>query len=403
VSEQILPRLFRQRLQQYKPALFKGSMFSGLLASYLVLTFAFLIVSRPAGTRFIEALGWGLVVLLAGFLAWQASGSRLRLPLLTQSTPLAAVEIAPAVAPPPGEQRVTEDLVLSLWTAERLPQARFFTTERAGGLPAIRVPAEAEISYPMILPPGSLLRVGFAAVGEGQIEATVTFGDQILANTRSAAGREGGDITWFEIDLSGLEGQPASLRLVTDSDGGPLVAHSEPSTGSPEGLWIMPQILTNASWLLPDPLPGGVEMRPAGYRFGETVELVGYSVNSEDLQPGEMLAVTLCFRLARRDVGDEYITAQRLYPTIFVHLLDEEGQIQAQHDAPPIGGAFPVADWQPGTIITDRHELVLPSQAGLDGSALAIGLYDPNSLERWPVMDATGAPQPDGRALLPLE
>jgi hypothetical protein len=106
----------------------------------------------------------------------------------------------------------------------------------------------------------------------------------------------------------------------------------------------------------------------------------------------------LYWRLIRRDVA-----LQRLYPSIFVHLLDEEGQIQAQHDAPPLGGAFPVADWQPGTIIADRHELVLPSQAVLDGSALAVGLYDPNSLERWPVTDGAGTSQPDGRALLPLE
>jgi hypothetical protein len=335
---------------------------------------------------------------LAGFLVWQLSSGRIVLPFLKRSTSLGVAETALAVAPPPGETRVTQDLALSLWTAERLPQARFVTTGLVNGLPAIHVPADAEISYQMSLPPESRLRVGFAAVGDGQIEAAITFGDQVLAKTRPAAGREVGAIRWFDIDLTGLAGQTGVLRLVTDSDGRPPVAHSEPAAGSPQGLWIMPQLLTEAVWLLPDPPPDGVEMRPAGYRFGEAVELVGYSFEPEDPQPGEILAVTLYWRLVRRDVA-----VQRLYPTVFVHLLNREGQIQAQHDAPPIGGAYPVADWQPRTIIADRHELLLPSDVVLDGTTLAVGLYDPISLERWPVTDATGTPQSDGRVLLPLE
>jgi hypothetical protein len=62
-----------------------------------------------------------------------------------------------------------------------------------------------------------------------------------------------------------------------------------------------------------------------------------------------------------------------------------------------------VADWQPGTIIADRRELLLPADAAMDSSTLAVGLYDPISLERWPVTDIDGVAQPDGRAIFSLE
>jgi hypothetical protein len=402
VGEQILPDLFRLRLQQYKPALFKGSVFSGFLILFLGLTFSFLVLSRPAGISLTKALGWALVALTAGFLVWQINSGRVQPPLLIRPTRLAAAEITPAVAPPiappPGESRVIQDLASSLWTAERLPQARLATTELVEVLPAIRVPADAALNYPLTLPPGGRLRIGFAAVGDGQLEAKVMYGDQVLAETKSIAEAEVGTIHWFDVDLTGLAEQTGILRLVTDSDGRPPLAHSEPAADTPQGLWIMPQIVTDAGWLLPDPLPDEVKVRPAGYRFGEVVELVGYSFDPEVPQPGETLAVTLYWRLVRRDVA-----TQRLYPTTFVHLLDAEGQILGQHDAPPVEGVYPVANWQPGMIVADRHEVQLPSDAMLDGAQLAIGFYEPGSLERWPVTDVNGVAQPDGRAIFSLE
>jgi hypothetical protein len=64
-----------------------------------------------------------------------------RLPLLTQTASLATTEHGLAIAPPPEvPSRIIHDLSLSLWTAERLPQARLVTSELHAGLPAIQVP-----------------------------------------------------------------------------------------------------------------------------------------------------------------------------------------------------------------------------------------------------------------------
>jgi hypothetical protein len=403
VGEQLLPALFRLRLEQYKPPLFKGSVFSGLLLLLLGLTFGFLVLSRSAGS-FNGALAWSLLTFVAIFLIWQVGSGRVRLPLLTQTASLATTEHGLAIAPPPDvPSRIIHDLSLSLWTAERLPQARLVTSELHAGLPAIQVPADAELGYSLSLPPGSQLSLGFAAVGEGRLAATVLFGEQVLLQTTAVATTDGERVEWFLVDLAELGGQTGTLRLLTDSDGVlPVVAHSEPALGAPEGRWVMAQIATAADWLFPDPPPEGLVMEAVAYQFGGVVELVGYTIDPPQPRRGEVAFITLYWRLSS-ELSGEYAALQPLYPTVFVHLLDPQHQILAQHDAPPLGGAYPVADWQPGVIIADRHELLIPAGGTLEGALIAVGLYDPVDLARWPAMDDNGIVQPDGRALLPIE
>jgi hypothetical protein len=129
----------------------------------------------------------------------------------------------------------------------------------------------------------------------------------------------------------------------------------------------MAQIATAADWLFPDPPPEGLVMEAVAYQFGGVVELVGYTIDPPQPRRGEVAFITLYY------------------------------------DAPPLGGAYPVADWQPGVIIADRHELLIPVGGTLEGALIAVGLYDPVDLARWPAMDDNGIVQPDGRALLPIE
>jgi hypothetical protein len=66
--------------------------------------------------------------------------------------------------------------------------------------------------------------------------------------------------------------------------------------------------------------------------------------------------------------------------------LDADGEIIAQFDAPPLDGLYPTAAWLSGEIILDSHILTLPEST----KVLAVGLYDPASLMRLPVSDASG-------------
>jgi hypothetical protein len=61
--------------------------------------------------------------------------------------------------------------------------------------------------------------------------------------------------------------------------------------------------------------------------------------------------------------------------TVFLHLLDSEGEKVAQRDSQPCDGECPTSGWQPGQIVADRHSLSLPPGAALGPYRLALGLY----------------------------
>ena len=78
--------------------------------------------------------------------------------------------------------------------------------------------------------------------------------------------------------------------------------------------------------------------------------------------------------------------------TVFVHLLAPDGSKVAQRDSRPCDGACPTNNWQPGTLVLDRHTLELGATPAPGPYRLAVGLYLLGSGERAAVMgrdDAT--------------
>lgn len=67
---------------------------------------------------------------------------------------------------------------------------------------------------------------------------------------------------------------------------------------------------------------------------------------------------------------------------VFVHLVDEAGNILAQSDAVPAGWTRPTTGWLPGEYVVDVHTLTLPSGLPSGQLAFRIGLYDPVTGER---------------------
>ncbi len=64
--------------------------------------------------------------------------------------------------------------------------------------------------------------------------------------------------------------------------------------------------------------------------------------------------------------------------TVFVQLLDGNGALVAQSDAPPVGGSRPTTTWRPGEYITDTHTLTF-NRTNVDTPlTLIAGLYDAN-------------------------
>lgn len=161
--------------------------------------------------------------------------------------------------------------------------------------------------------------------------------------------------------------------------------------GAVEGLWLWPRLETASAWLLSDPLPADLGLFPADFQFEGRVALIGYRPELKTLQPGETAVITLYW--------------QPLAPisenaAVFLHLLDEAGNLVAQDDGPPVGGAYPLTVWQPGTVIADEREIILPQDLPAGSYTLAVGLYDPRTFGRWAITDADGQAVPDNRALL---
>lgn len=76
--------------------------------------------------------------------------------------------------------------------------------------------------------------------------------------------------------------------------------------------------------------------------------------------------------------------------TVFVHLIDENGQVLAQHDGVPEVGFRPTSGWAAGELVVDSHWLVAPGADSFKGARLAIGLYDPASGARSHLLNAPG-------------
>jgi hypothetical protein len=101
--------------------------------------------------------------------------------------------------------------------------------------------------------------------------------------------------------------------------------------------------------------------------FNGQIELYGYQLESLDALPGEDVYITLTWQ-ARRPTAADY--------SVFLHLVDENGIIQAQNDSYPGAGALPTSRWTPGALVSDRHAIHIPDTALAPARlVLEVGLY----------------------------
>jgi hypothetical protein len=61
--------------------------------------------------------------------------------------------------------------------------------------------------------------------------------------------------------------------------------------------------------------------------------------------------------------------------TVFNHLVGPAGQVVAQTDGEPVGGARPTSGWLPGELLEDNYAILLPEGLPAGEYALRVGLY----------------------------
>jgi hypothetical protein len=116
--------------------------------------------------------------------------------------------------------------------------------------------------------------------------------------------------------------------------------------------------------------------QPLDVDLGDQIRLLGYNLILPPLR-GELegvksLSLTLYWQ-ALRPPKDDY--------TIFAHVLDSEGDLVAQHDAPPLDGLYPTSAWIVGDVFTQRIELEIPPGE----YDLVVGMYTYPDIVRLPV------------------
>jgi hypothetical protein len=128
------------------------------------------------------------------------------------------------------------------------------------------------------------------------------------------------------------------------------------------------------------PVADRIQYRANG-RVGE-LALLGYSVNGQPAR-GKVSDVITHWRVAERPARDG---------VIFLHMLDAQGKLISQDDNPPIvdGLVRSTTTYRPGEGINQLHRLEIPAGLPPGQYQLYAGVYDRQSVVRWPA-------QQDGR------
>jgi hypothetical protein len=103
--------------------------------------------------------------------------------------------------------------------------------------------------------------------------------------------------------------------------------------------------------------------------FANGLQLNRTRISNTELKPGDPICLELQWSTTRQ-LPTDY--------TVFMHVLDQNGQLVAQTDLQPGGGYAPTSGWPIGQPITDRHGVVLPQTITPGEYQIIIGLYGPD-------------------------
>jgi len=134
-------------------------------------------------------------------------------------------------------------------------------------------------------------------------------------------------------------------------------------------------------------MEGLARMQFLDYRLGSAIRLVGYELATPNLDPGDELRLALHWQADARPEA-EY--------TVFVHVLNDVGELVAQRDSMPQDDTLPTIHWPVGLLIDDVHLIPLPPDTPPGEYHVVIGMYTWQTGERLPVYRPNGEEIPNG-------
>jgi hypothetical protein len=142
------------------------------------------------------------------------------------------------------------------------------------------------------------------------------------------------------------------------------------------------------------------------YELADRISLLGYDLD-ESLFGTGYGCLTLYWE-SKGELTEDY--------TVFVHVVDNQGQTVAQSDSMPRGGFYPTSYWQEGEVVADEHCLHFGGNVRPGNYRVLAGMYLLETMQRLAAFDAAGnrvlndqcpllertAASPSSRLYLPL-
>lgn len=115
--------------------------------------------------------------------------------------------------------------------------------------------------------------------------------------------------------------------------------------------------------------------------LGESIQLLGYDIESPQIQPGGTLSFALYWQSSKKPETDY---------TVFTQLIGPDNMLWSQKDNQPQHSNYPTSTWLDTDEIVDRYQLDIPSDAPMGAYRLLVGMYDLSSGERLPTTNIDG-------------
>ncbi len=115
-------------------------------------------------------------------------------------------------------------------------------------------------------------------------------------------------------------------------------------------------------------------------KFSEGFDLIGASVEADHVQPGGVVPLSLYWQTTKPSA--DY--------TVFVHLLDLNGNVASNADVLPGAAAYQTSLWTPDEIVPTHHSIRVPLRTLPGKYSIEIGLSNILSQTRLDVLDARG-------------
>jgi hypothetical protein len=132
----------------------------------------------------------------------------------------------------------------------------------------------------------------------------------------------------------------------------------------------------------PPPTPG--QEFKSGANFGDKVELVSTIVAPGAAYVGDTVRVGFNFKVLQ-DFNTDYM--------IFVHVEDVDGRVDRLNvDHNPMRGQKPTSQWKAGEVLRDEFEVPIPPQMNVRGLNILMGLWDPKTDARLPLVNKDTIP-----------